>query len=361
MTAEQLGQIAAAPAEAPPGRKSFQDGVADLLASSRLKAIADGTAAPETWPLALNADCLAATTFFAKFADDLTRITGRTAHGVPFHVGQFSPIAANPFPDTKTRAVALWERFQVMFGRRADAAIRDIGGKAVKVLHDDVLSVTRTGRREVVRYNRSVYPLFPVKHQGDLATFTALSTGAGGEKLYAVALATHRYVDPGDHVMRVPASVQAKLAVLRTTHFEYHPKVLTGTQVAKQEVVFEEERRYSQYDPDPALCIHFGLAYPPFVAEFWEEPLSANEPKPVVLPRMTPYLAWAGAFSLIGAFLFVVAVRGLIDGYFVLPAVQTVFGALMFFLAWCRLSGYRTAVDAAWKTVGTVPRHDLHL
>lgn len=305
MTLKELDQITSAPAEAPPGRLSFQDAAAAVVANSRLKALQE-SGQPEEWPTALNEDCGAANALFQILAADLSKITGLPVTIRPFTVTRLNDAISQHYPDTATRLKALAEEFAKVFAEDARRLINSIAGNAV--LDGTYSHTVQSGRREIHVYNKTVFPLTPVRHVGDTAIFFALGAGVGGEKLYEVTLATYAYVHPDDHVMKVPSSVQAKVAALRTTTLDYSPKILRGTQIAKKEVALHKEIVYERYDPDPALVINFGLDYPPHVVEFWEEPFHRNHSTPANPPAFAKYAKKAGAsflFTLLGVFGFV--------------------------------------------------------
>lgn len=360
MTVEQLTQITSAPKEAVPGRMSFQDAAKAVLDNSRLKALSEGRGNANEWPQAIAADCAAMTDLYVKLAEDLTRITGvKATHLTSFTPSMFSEACAKPYPDTQARAAGLWDYLRKATENWHRMTVHRIASESAVVNRRKPVGKRETRNATTELFARIVYPLFPVEHKGDTATFLGLGAGVGGEKLYEVKLAGFSYADPDDHPMNMPASVQAKLAVLKSTHFNYHPKVLRGVQVAKKDVTLEESVRYRQYDPDPALVIHFGLEFKPFVAEFWEEPLSRNESTPANQPSLRDA-------ALQGGLLFVTAVllccSWLTTG---LPwwgnTLLTFFGLSCLFACWATFAVYRDGVQEAFESMRGVERHELRL
>lgn len=270
------------PVEAPPTPKrlSWQDACNALLRDSRLKALAEGEGEPTKWAEALNADVDAADTLLANLAEDLTRITGVTAKA-PSMRGLLAKQANAHYPSPLERVKTLWKTFHYQFSSYQAGCINNIANRAIQTDKSNLIKSERKYGVQTDTYGKTFYPCYPVSHLGDTAEFKFVHSSRQAERLYRVRLATPSYVDPQDHTMAMPQRVHDKLEVLKTTHFDYAPKVLRGVQVGKDnEVMTEDVRSYYHYDPDPALVVHFGLQHRPHVVDFWEEP-AKNEVVPI--------------------------------------------------------------------------------
>jgi hypothetical protein len=85
---------------------------------------------------------------------------------------------------------------------------------------------------------------------------------------YGHELASFSLKSPDDFTRSVPKRVRRKLEILKTTHFDYSPKILDGA------LLYKEETLPVQRDPGLTLCV--GEDRPLILCDFWSEPSAAN-------------------------------------------------------------------------------------
>ena len=283
------------PAEAVDTRRSFMDAVTDLCQNCHLAQLEN----PAEWPDAANADIAAANTLFRFLAEDLTAITGVKCHP-PVFTDVLDTAGYQSYKTVEDRVAGLKAAFVQAVQDRVRQALKAMRENYIADDRSRVVKRERLGRSEYNVYAKTIYPLTPVDFFQDVAMFK-FPHGKGQErKVYEFGLSTWAMVAPDDHNMSIPIRTMQKLEVLKTTHFNYHPKVLRGVLVRKSEVEMNKREFFRTFNPDPALVVHLGWQMA-FVCDYWEDP-AANEdiPASLIVARRAKY-DWFGSFFLYAA------------------------------------------------------------
>lgn len=264
-------------------RLSFMDSITELCLNCNLARLVN----PDHWPLAANDDIAAANTLFSHLAEDLTAITGVKCHPYEYD-GIFDVVAYHPYNSVEERVAALKAEFVKAVQDRVRFVLTMLRKNYIQDDQTRVLKKEWSGGREYNVYAKTIYPLTPVSFTKDIAGFKFPHGKGQNRKVYEFGLSTWALVDPGDHNMSIPIRTMQKLEVLKTTHFNYHPKILRGVLVRKAEVEMERREFVRVFNPDPALVVHLGWQMA-FVCDYWEDPAAKEDmpPEPFVAQRPT--------------------------------------------------------------------------
>jgi hypothetical protein len=335
-------------------RLSFQNAFNELLRSSQLKKLTENPHLAHEWADALSVDCIAVDNLLNRLAADLKTITGCSVEVNPFSIAVFKHACDQTH---KNSAECVNELFNLL-SSMLKVFIEKIAFDSIK--KTDFIRSEYKNNRIVNVYETTFFPLNPVFTNGDTVIFTAIEKTSTGEKLNKITLASYSYVDPYDHVMKMPRSVLDKLIVLRKTHFDYSPKVLRGIQVGKTEINLKHEEVHLKHDQDPALVIHLGTEHAPHVVEFWGKPthqsVHTNQPQ---LPPKTKTCFQVSSMIALGLIPFIFCSQSDMSPTYIF--LLCLLGAFLILLGSWFAYKYFRALKAARCLFAKVQRHTLVL
>lgn len=346
-------------------RLSFQDAVQAVADNSRLKAMLNGTEEPHNWHEAVNADLATGNNLLVHLAEDLTRITGQTVSIDAAHTlfSEVHKAVCADYPDVMSRITAIHTSFvaalRVMIWHvrsritanrlrnSTERVERQISGRQTNVYHET---------------KSSFFPMTEIVTRGDTAVVSFCQPTDHGEKLYDIKLASFAFICPDDFPRSIPGSAKKKLDILRTTHFNYHPKILDGVLIEKVEIQTTKKEFVYSYDPDPALVIHLGLFFPPFAVDYWDDKIVKAEPPSV--PAVNGYALFylALLMQLLHIPLWMACLNGPVAGL-LLAVVGSCLLVLTFIGGFIRGCQYENAVIRRNEWFGNhlIGRHNLTL
>ena len=230
-------------------RRTFGEAIEKVLDESKLRKIS--LSEEGDWIEAFNYDINKAHQIVDKLAEDLTRITGK-------RVVRKSKLelktAYQTFRNNKDRVAAIWDEFKIKFPQW----VKECVGK-LKAIDQE----TYNHQTYAYTFPLQVLPATVSEPKHDVIKFNF--TDEFGWQAGEFALASFSLKSPDDFTRNIPKRAKKKLEILKTTHYDYNPKILDGALLYKREIVPPLAR-------DPGLALNLGENYASLLCDFWSEP-----------------------------------------------------------------------------------------
>lgn len=228
-------------------RLSFEQAFQKVLDESQLQEIVDGKRELNQWGIALKNDLEAANKFLNTFCQDLSILTKRK-HRVfelsgPFSIDISKIVTSSD--NWNDRIVKIWDTFKWAFTERVKNCTGNLW------LHRDTLSVDPRPR---------LIPITKIVIENNSCSFSWMDNLSTVTKRVVADVAL---ICPDDFPKNIPDDVKETLSLLKTTTFDYSPKIMDGILVNE-----EQELRLKQ---DPALILNIGK-FGLLMVEYWNEP-----------------------------------------------------------------------------------------